>query len=228
MSRQVSEPAPERLRAVLAQIASACRAAARNPDEVTLVVVSKTRSIDEIEELLQAGHRHFGENRVQEAQSKWPELKKKYPDCVLHLIGPLQTNKAREAVGLFDVIETVDRPKLARILAAEMKEQARTPLLYAQVNTGAEPQKTGVLPDDLPQFLQQISADYGLVVDGLMCIPPQEEEPALHFALLEKLARMQGLKVISCGMSADFEVAIAQGATQVRVGTAIFGPRTPI
>lgn len=227
MSRQDSDPGDiaERLRAVQAKIHATCRAVTRNPNDVQLVAVSKTRNSAEIEAALLAGHRHFAENRVQEAKQKWPALKQKYPDVVLHLIGPLQTNKAREAIGLFDVIETVDRLKLAGVLAREAEKQGHTPLYYAQVNTGAEPQKSGFPPEELAQNLRQIDEDYKMKISGLMCIPPQMEEPALHFALLEKLARAHELHHISCGMSADFDIAIGLGATQVRVGTAIFGLR---
>jgi pyridoxal phosphate enzyme (YggS family) len=175
--------------------------------------------------LLDAGHRVFGENRVQEAQGKWPELRRSIPDIELHLIGPLQSNKAKEAVALFDVIESVDREKIAAALAAEMKRQQKSPKLYVQVNTGLEPQKAGVAPSEVGEFLQRIQQEHGLKPEGLMCIPPAEENPAQHFALLARLAKENALPVISMGMSGDYEEAIAHGATHVRVGSALFGAR---
>ena len=175
--------------------------------------------------LLRAGHRVFGENRVQEAQGKWPALKTEFPDLELHLIGPLQSNKAKEAVALFDVIETVDRQKLARVLAKEMARQGRRPVCFVQVNTGEEPQKAGVWPGAADAFIAECRDELGLPVEGLMAIPPEAEEPAPHFALLAKIAARNGLAKLSMGMSADFEIAVQFGATHVRVGSAIFGPR---
>ena len=215
----------ERLNHVLARIHNTAEACGRSPDEVTLVAVSKTHAVDRIGAAIVAGHRVFGENRVQEALSKYPDLKAECPDLTLHLIGPLQTNKARDAVRLFNVIETLDRPKLAHSLAREMDKQDRRPACYIEVNTGEEPQKSGILPRETDAFVGLARDELGLPVEGLMCIPPFEEEPAMHFALLQKLARRNGLPCLSMGMSADFETAIRFGATHVRVGTAIFGPR---
>lgn len=213
------------LREVEAAIRHAAEAADRGDDMPTLVAVSKTYGADAIRPVLEAGHRCFGENRVQEAQGKWPELKEAFPDTELHLIGPLQTNKARDAVQLFDVIETVDRPKLAKALAKAMQQEGKSPRLFIQINTGLEPQKAGIAPEDADGFLKTCRDDYDLAIDGLMCIPPFGENPSLHFALLEKIARRNGLPQLSMGMSADYETAIAFGATHVRVGTAIFGAR---
>lgn len=196
--------------------------------DVTLVAVSKTHGPDRIQPAIESGQRVFGENRVQEAEGKWPALKAATPDITLHLIGPLQTNKARVALELFDVIETVDRPKLARRLAAMMEETGHRPDLFIQVNTGAEPQKAGVLPQDADAFIQECLTELNLPIVGLMCIPPVEEEPSLHFALLRDIAKRNGLEKLSMGMSADYEVAIQFGATHVRVGTAIFGARQPL
>ena len=181
--------------------------------------------VEKVEAALAEGQRVFGENRVQEAQGKWPALKARYPDVTLHLIGPLQTNKAADAIALFDVIETVDRPKLARVLAAEMKKQGRVLDCFVQVNTGEEDQKAGVLPSEADAFIEACRDEHGLKVVGLMCIPPADEEPALHFALLREIARRHGLEKLSMGMSGDYETAIEFGATHVRVGTAIFGDR---
>ena len=214
-----------RLREVRDEIASAARAAKREPASVKLVAVSKTVPLPSIEAAIAAGQRRFGENRVQEATGKWPELKRRYPDLELHLIGPLQSNKVEEAVGLFDVIETVDRPKIARVLAEEMARQGKHPRLLVQVNTGEEPQKAGILPTDADAFIAQCRDEFGLSIDGLMCIPPFDEEPAMHFALLAKIAARLGLEELSMGMSGDFAKAIAFGATYVRIGTAIFGAR---
>jgi pyridoxal phosphate enzyme (YggS family) len=215
------------LAAVKANIAAAARAAGRAPDAVTLVAVAKTNPAEAVAAALAAGQRHFGENRVQEAEGKYPALREARPDMVLHLIGPLQTNKARQAVALFDVIETVDRPKLATILAAEMARLGRRPRCFVQVNTGAEPQKAGVLPADADAFIADVrKLDLPLV--GLMCIPPAEEKPEPHFARLAEIAKRNGLAELSMGMSADYAAAIACGATFVRVGTAIFGARAPI
>jgi len=212
------------LEAVTADIAAAAHTAGRSAADVTLVAVSKTHGPETIREALAAGQRVFGENRVQEAEAKWPALKAEFPDIVLHLIGPLQTNKVKQAVALFDVIETVDRDKLVRELAKEIKKQGRNPACYIQVNTGEEDQKAGVLPDDTDK-LAAAAREAGLNVVGLMCIPPVDEEPSLHFALLREIARRNGLEKLSMGMSGDYEVAVAFGATSVRVGTAIFGSR---
>ncbi|MGZ5794666.1 MAG: YggS family pyridoxal phosphate-dependent enzyme [Croceibacterium sp.] len=215
----------DRLAEVRQHIAAAARAAGRDPASVTLVAVSKTHGADRVRELLDAGQRVFGENRVQEAEEKFPALKAEYPDLTLHLIGPLQTNKAREAVALFDVIQSVDRERLAATLAKEMTRSGRQPDCYIQVNTGEEPQKAGVLPAELDAFVASCRDTHKLPIVGLMCIPPVDEEPALHFALLAKMAARNGLSSISMGMSADYETAIRLGATHVRVGTALFGHR---
>jgi len=214
-----------KLETVRGRIAAAARAAGRNPAEVTLVAVSKTRTPGEIEAALAAGQRTFGENRVQEAMAKFPALKAAHPDLALHLIGPLQTNKADDAVALFDVIETLDRPKLARALAKAMAKAGRRPVCLVQINTGEEPQKAGAPPGAAEALVALARDELGLPVAGLMCIPPVDEEPALHFALLGEIARRCGLGALSMGMSADYETAVRLGATFVRVGTAIFGPR---
>jgi len=192
---------------------------------VTLVAVSKTFDAPDIEPVLAAGQRVFGENRVQEAKGKWPALKARFADIELHLIGPLQSNKAREAVELFDVIHTVDRPKIATALAAEMARQNKSPKLFVQVNTGEEPQKAGIMPREAVEFVTHVRTELKLEIAGLMCIPPVEEAPAVHFAFLAKLAKELGLSELSMGMSADYETAINLGATHVRVGSAIFGHR---
>jgi pyridoxal phosphate enzyme (YggS family) len=214
-----------RLDAVKARIAAAGREAGRDPASVTLVAVSKTHPAEAVRAALAAGHRVFGENRVQEAEAKFPALRAAFPDLVLHLIGPLQTNKARDAVALFDVIETVDRPKLAAALAREMDRLGRRPDVLVQVNTGEEPQKAGVPPAEADAFIEACRGEYGLEPRGLMCIPPADEEPELHFALLAEMAKRHGLPWLSMGMSADFEAAVRMGATHVRVGTAVFGHR---
>ncbi len=211
----------ERLAAVLARIA----AAAPDPARVTLVAVSKGQPVHRIEAAIEAGHRVFGENRVQEAAAKWPALRERYPHIALHLIGPLQTNKVPEAVALFDVIETVDRPKLAGTLAQEVARTDRRLTCLVQVNTGEEPQKAGVLPGRADGLIRECRETFGLDLVGLMCLPPVDEEPALHFALLREIARRNGLTRLSMGMTADFEIALHFGATHVRVGTAVFGPR---
>ena len=211
--------------AVKAKIAAAEQEAARQAGAVTLVAVSKTFDAADIQPVIEAGQRVFGENRVQEAQGKWPDLKLAFPDIELHLIGPLQSNKAKEAVALFDVIETVDREKIAAELAKEMARQGRAPKLYVQVNTGSEPQKAGIEPRDAVAFVTRCRDVHGLAIEGLMCIPPADENPGPHFALLEKLAREAGVEKLSMGMSGDYETAIAFGATSVRVGSAIFGSR---
>ncbi len=212
---------------IRAAINQAAHAAGRDPESVNLVAVSKKQPDERIEAALAAGHRLFGENRVQEAQARWADRRAAYPDLRLHLIGPLQTNKAKYAVALFDVIETLDREELARALADEMSAQGRFLPCFIQVNTGAEPQKSGILPEDLPAFHEFCHSECGLEVHGLMCLPPLDEPPALHFALLQKLAAAQGLPALSMGMSADYERAIALGATHIRVGTALFGARPP-
>ena len=217
--------AVSRLETVKASIAAAEQEAGRTAGAVTLVAVSKTFGADDIRPVIEAGQRVFGENRVQEAQSKWPALREDFPDLELHLIGPLQSNKAKEAVALFDVIETVDRPKIARALANEFERTGRRLPCYVQVNTGEEAQKAGIAPADVEVFVRDCRDDLGLDIRGLMCIPPIDEEPALHFALLSDLAERCGLAVKSMGMSADYEKAISLGATHVRVGTAIFGAR---
>ena len=214
------------LRNVRLRIERAAQDCGRKPSDVALVCVSKTFPVEAIEPVLAAGERVFGENRVQEAKQKWPELKARYPDVSLHLIGPLQTNKVKEAVELSDVIETVDRPKLAEALAAEIKKSGKAPKLYVEVNTGAEPQKAGVLPQEADAFIKDCRERLGLQIEGLMCIPPQDEQCSPHFALLAEIAKRNHIPVISMGMSADFELAIQLGATHVRVGTAIFGARS--
>ena len=218
----------DRLADVKGRIADAARAAGRAPADTTLVAVSKTHGADRVRELLAVGQRVFGENRVQEAEEKFPPLKAEYPDLELHLIGPLQTNKARDAVALFDVIQSVDRDRLAAGLAKEMEKAGKRPACFIQVNTGEEPQKAGVLPADLDAFVATCRDTYKLPVVGLMCIPPVDEEPALHFALLAKMAARVGLKQVSMGMSADYETAVKLGATHVRVGSALFGARPPL
>lgn len=215
------------LKAVNAKIADAARSAERDPASVTLVAVGKGHPGERSRAALAAGHTVFGENRVQEAEAKWPTLKAAFPDARLHLIGPLQTNKVRHAVALFDVIETVDRPKLAAALATEMASVEKQLECFVQINTGAEAQKAGIMPEDADAFIESCLQDHGLQVTGLMCIPPVGEEPSLHFALLREFATRHGLKKLSMGMSADYEIAIAFGATHVRVGTAIFGERQP-
>ncbi len=207
------------------RMAKAARGAERAPDSVTLIAVSKTQPAEAVEAALVAGQRVFGENRVQEAKSKYPALRETWPDLELHLIGPLQTNKVGEAVALFDVVQSVDREKLARALAKEMDKQGRRPACFIQVNTGEEPQKAGVLPAEAEAFVALCRDSLALPVQGLMCIPPFEEPPAPHFALLRGIAERSGLSQLSMGMSGDFETAIALGATHVRVGTAIFGAR---
>jgi PLP dependent protein len=213
------------LAAVRGRIEAAARAAGRVPDSVKLVAVSKTHPMASVRATLAAGHRLFGENRVQEAQAKYPALREEFPDLVLHLIGPLQTNKVRDAVGVCDVIETVDRPRLAQALVREMERSGRRLPCLIEVNTGEEPQKSGVLPAEADDFVIECRDRLGLPIEGLMCVPPLDEEPALHFALLREIARRTGLGILSMGMSADFEKAIRFGATHVRIGTAIFGAR---
>lgn len=220
-----AETVADRLNEVRRTMAESCAAAGRDSGSVALVAVSKTHGVDAIAAAIAAGQRVFGENRVQEAKAKFPELKAAHPDLELHLIGPLQTNKVKDAVALFDVIETVDRPKLAEALAAEMARTDRRPRCLIEVNTGEEPQKAGILPADVDAFVAACRERYGLPVAGLMCIPPFDEEPAMHFALLAEMARRNGLPEISMGMSGDYPTAIRFGATHVRIGTAIFGAR---
>mgnify|MGYP001078793782 FL=1 len=215
----------ERLNEVRSHIEAAERQAGRAAGSVQLVAVSKTFNADQIRPAISAGQRVFGENRVQESQGKWPELKAETAGIELHLIGPLQSNKADDAVALFDVIEAIDREKIARAVADEMKRQGKAMRLYVQVNTGLEPQKAGIAPDDTAAFVELCRKELGLSIEGLMCIPPAEENPGPHFALLAKLAREAGVEKLSMGMSSDYETAIAFGATSVRVGSAIFGAR---
>lgn len=225
MTSMVADISTTGLANVLAEIARACRDAGRDPAEVTLIAVSKTFGADAIEPAIGAGQRVFGENRVQEAKAKWPPLLEKHSGLALHLIGPLQSNKAKEAVALFAAIHSLDRPSLCEALAKEMAKQERQPVLFVEINTGAETQKAGVLPQDADAFLAACRDKYRLTVAGLMCIPPLQEAPGPHFALTAKIARRNGLKLLSMGMSADFAAAIKLGATHVRVGSAIFGAR---
>ncbi|MEZ5787892.1 MAG: YggS family pyridoxal phosphate-dependent enzyme [Xanthobacteraceae bacterium] len=210
------------------EVEEACAEAGRDPASVTLIAVSKTFGADAIRPVIEAGHRVFGEARVQEAKAKWPALKEAHPDIALHMIGPLQSNKAREAVALFDAIHSVDRPSICAALAKETERAGRQPLLFVEINTGAEPQKSGVLPEHADAFLRACADTYGLTIAGLMCIPPFEEPPAPHFALTAKIASRNGLSLLSMGMSDDFPLAIRFGATHVRVGTAVFGERPPL
>jgi len=221
----MEESPAARLAQVRARMNAVCTAHGREPHTATLVAVSKTFPAEAIRPVLEAGQRHFGENRVQEAQGKWPALREAYPGITLHLIGPLQSNKAADAVALFDVIHTLDRPKIAAALAAEINKQGRHVELMIEVNTGEEPQKAGIKPRETAAFLEHCRGTLGLNVTGLMCIPPVEEEPAVHFAFLAKLARELALPNLSMGMSADFETALQFGATHIRVGSAIFGNR---
>ena len=217
---------PAGIVAVRQEIVHACRDAGRDPAHVTLVAISKTFDADAIEPVIAAGERVFGENRVQEAKAKWPPLLARHSGLQLHLVGPLQSNKAKEAVALFDAIHSLDRPSLAEALAKESARQPRRPQLFVEINTGGEPQKSGVQPQEADGFLAACRDRYGLAVAGLMCIPPLNEAPAPHFALTAQIAKRNGLRLLSMGMSADFAIAIAFGATHVRVGTAIFGART--
>ncbi len=218
--------AAARLSEVRERIAAAARAAGRDPASIRLIAVTKTFGPDAIAPVQQAGHRDFGENRVQEAAGKWPALRVTHPEIALHLIGPLQTNKAREAVALFDAVHSLDRERLAEALAKEMERQDRWPRLFVQVNTGEEPQKAGVAPREAEAFVRRCREAHGLAIEGLMCIPPLDEPPGPHFALLRKLAEGAGVSSLSMGMSGDYETAIAFGATHVRVGSAIFGSRS--
>lgn len=224
MTTEIVSPA-DNLRAIDEELKSALEEAGRPAGSVMVTAVSKTHEAERILPALEAGHRVFGENRVQEAMQKWPALREKYPDVELRLIGPLQTNKAKEAVALFDVIETLDRPKLARVLAEEMKKQGKTPGLLIQINTGAEAQKAGVAPGDADEFIAMCRDEHGLDIEGLMCIPPVDDAPAPHFALLAKIAERNDLSDLSMGMSADYLIAAQLGATHVRIGTGIFGAR---
>ena len=222
---QITAPLPNGLAGVAQEIARACREARRDPASVTLIAVSKTFDADVIRPAIEAGQRVFGENRVQEAKAKWPGLMSAYPGIALHLIGPLQSNKAKEAVALFDAIHSVDRPSICEALAKEIASQKRAPELFVQLNTGEEPQKAGVAPGEADAFIAACRDKYGLRISGLMCIPPVDDPPAPHFALTAAIAARNGLKNLSMGMSADFTIAIQLGATHVRVGSAIFGHR---
>lgn len=225
---KMSSTSEERLEEVCGHLAAAARAANREPSDVALIAVSKTVEVPEILPVLEAGHRQFGENRVQEAKRKWTVLKARFPDTVLHLVGPLQSNKAKEAVELFDAIHSIDRPKIAKAIAAEAARQGKRLQLFVQINTGEEPQKAGVSPNETGAFVAMCRDDLKLEISGLMCIPPVDEEPAVHFAFLAKIAGELGLTGLSMGMSDDFETAIEFGATHVRVGSAIFGMRATV
>jgi pyridoxal phosphate enzyme (YggS family) len=213
------------LGAILGRIAAAAKACGRDPGDVTLVAVSKQQPWEAVAPVLAAGQTVFGENRVQEAQKRWADRRE---GLTLHLIGPLQTNKVRDALDLFDVVESLDRPKLARVLADEIQHAGHAPRLYVQVNTGEEPQKAGVAPKAADAFISACRGEFGLSIEGLMCVPPADEPPAMHFALLAKIAARNGLAKLSMGMSGDFETAIRFGATSVRVGSALFGARAPL
>jgi PLP dependent protein len=221
----ITSPLPSGLAAVEQEIARACKDAHRERASVTLIAVSKTFAADAIAPVIAAGQHIFGENRVQEAKAKWPGLMAAYPGTALHLIGPLQSNKAKEAVALFDAIHSVDRPSICEALAKEIRSRGKCPELFVQLNTGEEPQKAGVAPGDADGFIASCREKYGLPISGLMCIPPANQAPAPHFALTAKIAARNGLKNLSMGMSADFAIAIQFGATHVRVGSAIFGHR---
>jgi PLP dependent protein len=214
------------LHKVRAEIARACEEARRDAGAVTLVAIAKMFGADAIEPVIAQGQRVFGENRVQEAKTKWPPLRERHPGIELHLVGPLQSNKAKEAVAIFEAIHSLYRPNLAEALAKEIAKQGRKPALFIEVNTGAEPQKAGVLPEEADGFIAACRNRYGLEIAGLMCLPPAHEPPAPHFALTAKIAKRNGLSLLSMGMSADFPIAIQFGATHVRVGTAIFGERS--
>lgn len=226
MTQTEPEEVKNRYLAIRHAVQRSAHDAGRADSDVTLVVVSKTYGPTEIEPVLLSGHRIFGENRVQESQGKWPALKARFPDVELHLIGPLQSNKAKEAVALFDVIETVDRPSIAEALSKEFQKTVRRPKLYVQINTGEEPQKAGVSPKEADAFLKRCREEWHLEISGLMCIPPVDEPPSPHFALLRKIAERNGLQTLSMGMSSDFDAAIQVGATHVRIGSAIFGARS--
>jgi pyridoxal phosphate enzyme (YggS family) len=222
---EMTSEAAENLREVRNQIEKAVKAAGRESSSVKLIAISKTFETENIAPVIEAGQRLFGENRVQEAKAKWPRLRERYDGVELHLVGPLQSNKVKEALALFDAIHSVDRASLATELAKEIQKTGKSPQLFVQVNTGAEPQKAGALPEDADAFIKECRETYSLEIAGLMCIPPVEEAPAPHFALTKKIAERNGLKLLSMGMSADFESAINFGATHVRVGSAIFGER---
>jgi hypothetical protein len=222
----MSHDATAGLQAVRDTVAATCRAVGRDPASVTLVAASKTVPGEVIEKVIAAGQCVFGENRVQEAKAKWPAIREQSPQVELHLIGPLQSNKAREAVALFDAIHSIDRPSVCEAVARQCEKQGRRPRLLVQVNTGAEPQKAGVLPDDVDAFLRDCRGTYGLEIAGLMCIPPSDEPPQRHFTMLADLAGRNGLKLLSMGMSTDFATAVEYGATHVRVGSAIYGARS--
>jgi pyridoxal phosphate enzyme (YggS family) len=224
-SRKLPETALDRLALVRARIVRAARDAERDPQDITLVCVSKSFGPQDITPVIEAGERVFGENRVREAMEKWPPLKADHPGLELHLIGPLQSNKAHDAVSFFDVIETVDRDKIAKALASEIQKTSRHPRLYVQVNTGAEPQKAGILPQEADAFIASCRKNFGLEISGLMCIPPIDDQVSPHFAFLNQIAARNGILALSMGMSADFELAIQLGATHVRIGSAIFGER---
>ena len=221
----VTPHSPNALLEVEKEIARACSEAGRERSSVTLIAVSKTFAADVITPVIESGQRVFGENRVQEAKAKWPALIAAYPDIILHLIGPLQSNKAKEAVALFHAVHSIDRPSICQALAKEIESQKRHPELFVQINTGEEPQKAGVAPREADAFIARCRETYGLSISGLMCIPPVNEPPAAHFALTAKIAARNGLRNLSMGMSADFATAIKFGATHVRVGSAIFGHR---
>ncbi len=225
MKEALGQDIVQRRQDVLARIAQAAKSARREANDVTLVAVSKVQPDERIEAMLEAGQRVFGENRVQEAQQRWGERRANYPDLELRLIGPLQSNKSRDAVALFDVIETLDRPKLARTLAEAIEAEGRAPQILVQVNTGEEDQKAGIAPLEADAFIEMVRKEYGMKPEGLMCIPPVGEAVGPHFALLAKIAARNGLGCLSMGMSADYETAIRFGATHVRVGTALFGAR---
>ena len=227
MTAEAPSDTADRLAGVISEIARACRDFGRDPADVTLIAVSKTFPADAIEPVIeQGGLRIFGENRVQEAKAKWPSLLSKHPGLELHLIGPLQSNKAKDAVALFHAVHSVDRDSLCEALAKEISKQQRKPLLFVEINTGGEAQKAGVLPQDADAFLKNCRDAYGLEISGLMCIPPIDEAPGPHFALTAKIAKRNALKLLSMGMSADFATAIELGATHIRIGSAIFGERT--
>jgi pyridoxal phosphate enzyme (YggS family) len=225
MNDAAASPVAAGLAHVRQQIVAAAAAAARDPAEIALVAVSKMHPPERMLDAIAAGQRRFGENRVQEAQAKWPAIKARHPDIVLHLIGPLQTNKIRQAVGLFDVIESVDRDALAQRLKAEMDKVGRQLACYVEINTGAEPQKAGIAPGEAEAFIARCRTQYALAIEGLMCVPPHGAPPAPHFALLRTIAQRCGIARLSMGMSEDFPIAIREGATELRIGTAIFGAR---
>jgi pyridoxal phosphate enzyme (YggS family) len=222
------ETIPERLAAIRLEMDRIAHRSSRRAQDIALLCVSKTQDASRIQQALEAGQRLFGENRVQEVQDKWPALQKTYPDAKLHLIGPLQSNKARQAVELFDVIETVDRPKIAQALAHEIQRAGKAVDIFIEINIGSEPQKAGILPQNADLFIKQCREDYGLSVKGLMCIPPQGQQAAPHFAFLAQIAKRNEVTGLSMGMSADYPIAIQLGATLIRLGTAIFGERAKI